>query len=63
MARENALRIAHKYCVGKCSLLMLSGKVVCKLDVPTAGLFQVTTVLRNRTVKIVWDGYKERVNI
>ena len=64
LERENTLRIAHEYSVGNLVLLVLSGKEVArKLDTPTARPFQVTTVLRNRTVKILPDGYNERVKI
>ena len=64
LERENAPCVAHEYSVGNRVLLVLSGdKVARKLDAPTAGPFQVTAVLRNGTVKILRNGYKERVNI
>ena len=62
--RENASRIAHDYSVGDRVLLVLSGdEVKRKLDTPTAGPFRVVAVSRNGTVKILRDGYEERVNI
>ena len=54
--------MAHKYRVGDRVLLVLSGDEVT-LDAPTEGPFQVTAVSRNGAVKILRNGYEERVNI
>ena len=57
-------RIAHKYRVGDRVLIVLSGdEVARKLEAPTAGPFRVTAVSRNEAVKILRNGYEERVNI
>ena len=64
LERENASRVTHEYRVGDRVLLVLKGdEIARKLDSPTAGPFRVTAVSRNGTVKILRDGYKERVNI
>ena len=64
LERENALRIAHKCCIGGCVLLVLSSnEMALKLDATTEEPFQVTVVSRNGTMKILRDRYKEKANI
>ena len=58
------MHVAHKYCFSNRVLLVLSGdEVARKLNAPTTGPFWATGMSRNKMVKILWDGYKERVNI